>query len=56
MADRLHNPDFAAYAELCGASRDPRSSADEDSTTRCAAALAHHGPALVGVHTDPDLV
>jgi len=51
----LHNPDFAAYAELCGAhGRRVTDSADLD--VAIAAALAHRGPALVEVIADPDLV
>jgi thiamine pyrophosphate-dependent acetolactate synthase large subunit-like protein len=51
----LHNPDFAEYARLCGAlglrveGRDGLG----DALTR---ALAHDGPALVHVVTDPELV
>ncbi|MEO6467608.1 MAG: thiamine pyrophosphate-binding protein, partial [Acidimicrobiia bacterium] len=51
----LLNPDFAAYAELCGALGIRVTSADQldDALTR---ALAHDGPALVCVITDPELV
>ena len=51
----LHNPDFAAFAQLCGAAGYRVSSAGElaDSLT---AALAHPGPALVEVVADPLLV
>ncbi len=51
----LHNPDFAAYAELCGALGVRVSAADEldDALAR---ALGHDGPALVEVVCDPDLV
>ncbi len=51
----LHNPNFADYAELCGAKgvrvteRDQLDDALQD-------ALAHPGPALVEVITDADLV
>lgn len=51
----LHNPDFAAYAELCGAlgvEVTSRAGLDE----ALARAIAHDGPALVSVHTDPELV
>ncbi|MDZ4825680.1 MAG: thiamine pyrophosphate-binding protein [Actinomycetota bacterium] len=51
----LHNPDFAAYAHLCGALGvrvTDRSDLDEALT----AALTHDGPALVEVMTDADLV
>jgi pyruvate oxidase len=51
----LHNPDFAAFAELCGARgfqvRTPDGLADA-----LTAALAHPGPALVEVVADPLLV
>lgn len=51
----LHNPDFAAYAELCGAhGRRVTDPADLDDAL--ATALAHPGPALVEVVADPDLV
>jgi thiamine pyrophosphate-dependent acetolactate synthase large subunit-like protein len=51
----LHNPDFAQYAQLCGAYGvrvDDRSQLDES----LAGALAHDGPALVHIVTDPELV
>ena len=51
----LHNPDFAAYAELCGAmgiAVHTRAELD-DALTR---AIAHDGPALVAITTDPELV
>ena len=51
----LHNPGFASFAELCGAMgqqvTDTRELDDAVS-----AALAHRGPALVEVMTDPLLV
>jgi len=51
----LHNPDFAAYADLCGARGwSVRTAADLGPAL--AAALAHPGPSLVHVHADPDLV
>ena len=51
----LHNPDFAAFAQLCGAAgfRVDDSSGLEAALT---AALAHPGPALVEVVSDPLLV
>jgi Thiamine pyrophosphate-requiring enzymes [acetolactate synthase, pyruvate dehydrogenase (cytochrome), glyoxylate carboligase, phosphonopyruvate decarboxylase] len=51
----LLNPDFAAYAELCGAMGIRVTSADQldDALAR---AIAHDGPALVSVITDPELV
>ena len=51
----LHNPDFAAYAQLCGAHGvrvTDRSQLDD----ALRGALAHEGPALVEVMTDADLV
>jgi thiamine pyrophosphate-dependent acetolactate synthase large subunit-like protein len=51
----LHNPSFAAYAEISGALGirvDDKSQLD-DAIGR---ALAHDGPALVEVIADPDLV
>ena len=51
----LHNPDFAAYARLCGAHGVRVTRADElDGALK--EALAHPGPALVAVVTDPELV
>jgi thiamine pyrophosphate-dependent acetolactate synthase large subunit-like protein/nitrite reductase/ring-hydroxylating ferredoxin subunit len=55
----LLNPDFAAYAELCGALGIRVDSADElDAALRKALdhALDHRGPALVAVTCDADLV
>ena len=51
----LHNPDFAEYARLCGAygERVEACAALDGALTR---ALAHDGPALVHVVTDPELV
>jgi len=51
----LHNPDFAAYAELCGALGIRVDHADQldDALRR---ALDHEGPALVDVICDPELV
>jgi thiamine pyrophosphate-dependent acetolactate synthase large subunit-like protein len=51
----LHNPDFAGFAELCGAKGIRVTSRDElDAAMR--AALDHPGPALVDVITDPLLL
>jgi thiamine pyrophosphate-dependent acetolactate synthase large subunit-like protein/nitrite reductase/ring-hydroxylating ferredoxin subunit len=51
----LHNPEFAAYAQLCGAfGRRVTNAAELDDAL--AAAFAHDGPALVEVVTDADLV
>ena len=51
----LHNPDFSRYAELCGALGVRVSSAEmlDEALTR---ALAHPGPSLVEVLTDPELI
>ena len=51
----LHNPDFAKYAELCGA-RGIRVSAKDQLDEAMAAALAHEGPALVEILTDAELM
>ncbi|MEM6457433.1 MAG: thiamine pyrophosphate-dependent enzyme, partial [Acidobacteriota bacterium] len=47
----LHNPDFAAYARLCGA-HGVRVERVDQLDDALAAALAHAGPALVEVMTD----
>jgi thiamine pyrophosphate-dependent acetolactate synthase large subunit-like protein len=51
----LHNPNFAEYAQVCGAhgTRVTDASQLDDAL---AIAFAHDGPALVEVMTDPDLV
>jgi thiamine pyrophosphate-dependent acetolactate synthase large subunit-like protein len=51
----LHNPDFAAFARLCGAAGYRVSSADQLAPA-LAEALAQPGPALVEVVADPLLV
>jgi len=51
----LHNPEFAAYAQLCGAHGE-RVTRREQLDDALARAFAHDGPALVEVITDPDLV
>lgn len=51
----LRNPDFAAFAELCGA-RGFRVTDPADLDAAIAAALAHPGPALVEVVTNALLV
>ncbi|MDW3219833.1 MAG: thiamine pyrophosphate-binding protein [Acidimicrobiales bacterium] len=51
----LHNPSFAAFAELCGAKGFRVTSLDELDAA-LADALAHNGPALVEVITDALLV
>ena len=51
----LHNPDFAQYAELCGAlGIRVTDAAQLDAALE--RAFAHDGPALVEVMTDPELV
>jgi thiamine pyrophosphate-dependent acetolactate synthase large subunit-like protein len=51
----LHNPDFAALAELCGAKGWRVTGVDQlDDALR--AAIAHDGPALVDVVTDVALI
>ncbi len=51
----LHNPNFAEYAELCGA-RGVRVTEGRDLDRALGEALAHDGPALVEIVTDADLV
>jgi pyruvate oxidase len=51
----LHNPDFAAFAQLCGA-QGHRVDRVDQLDVALAAALAHPGPALVEVVADPLLV
>mgnify|MGYP001822914781 FL=1 len=51
----LHNPEFAAYAELCGAMGIRVTKAD-DLDAAFEKALSHPGPALVEVMTDAELV
>ncbi len=51
----LHNPDFAAYANLCGAmgiSVKEKNELEEALTK----ALAHDGPSLVEIHSDAELI
>ena len=52
---QLHNPDFSQWAQLCGALGIRVTAAAEldDALTR---ALAHDGPSLVEVMTDPELI
>jgi len=50
----LRNPDFAAYANLCGA-LGVRVEAASDLDAALRRALAHAGPSLVEVLTDPEL-
>jgi pyruvate oxidase len=51
----LHNPDFAAYATLCGAMgiSVKRKEELEEALTK---ALAHDGPSLVEIHSDAELI
>lgn len=51
----LVNPDFAAFAGLCGA-LGVSVATRVDLDRALAQALAHRGPALVHVHTDVGLV
>jgi thiamine pyrophosphate-dependent acetolactate synthase large subunit-like protein len=51
----LVNPDFAAYAESCGA-LGIRVTAAADLDDALARALAHQGPSLVEIITDPNLI
>lgn len=51
----LHNPELAVFAELCGA-RGFRVTDPGNLDAAIAAALAHPGPALVEVVTNPMLV
>ena len=52
---QLHNPNFAEYAELCGALgiRVTEASQLDDAIGR---ALEHGGPSMIEVVADPDLV
>jgi thiamine pyrophosphate-dependent acetolactate synthase large subunit-like protein len=51
----LHNPEFAAYAQLCGAHGE-RVTDPKALEGALAAAFGYDGPALVEVMTDADLV
>jgi thiamine pyrophosphate-dependent acetolactate synthase large subunit-like protein len=51
----LHNPDFAAYALLCGA-LGVRVTTAAELDDALALAFAHRGPALVEVLADPELI
>ncbi len=51
----LHNPDFSKYAELCGA-KGIRVSDKSELAAALAQALAHPGPALVEILSDPVLI
>jgi thiamine pyrophosphate-dependent acetolactate synthase large subunit-like protein/CDGSH-type Zn-finger protein len=51
----LHNPDFAEYAKLCGG-HGVRVNKPAELDDALAAAIAHPGPALVEVVSDPELI
>ncbi|QBG49114.1 thiamine pyrophosphate-binding protein [Verrucomicrobia bacterium S94] len=51
----LHNPDFSAYAEICGA-KGFRVEKVDAITEAVQAALDHDGPALVEIMCDPELI
>ncbi|MCH7789273.1 MAG: Rieske 2Fe-2S domain-containing protein [Acidobacteria bacterium] len=51
----LHNPNFAAFAELCGG-RGLRVERGDELAEKLAEALAHNGPSLVEIVADVDLV
>ena len=51
----LHNPSFAAYANLCGGKGIPVKSTDK-LRPALEEALAHDGPSLVEIVTDADLI
>lgn len=51
----LHNPSFAAYAKLCGGTGIRVTKADQ-LLSAFNDALAHPGPAIVEIITDPDLI
>jgi thiamine pyrophosphate-dependent acetolactate synthase large subunit-like protein len=51
----LHNPDFSAFARNCGAHGVRVTRADQLDAA-LAEAVAHAGPAMVEVMTDPDLI
>jgi thiamine pyrophosphate-dependent acetolactate synthase large subunit-like protein len=51
----LHNPDFSAYAELCGA-LGSRVTEGDQLDEALATALVHDGPALVEILTDVELI
>ena len=51
----LHNPSFAAYANLCGGKGFRVKTAEQLEST-FAEALAHPGPALIEIITDADLI
>jgi len=54
-ATELHNPDFARYAENCGA-LGLRVTQASELEGALGEALRHHGPSLVSIQTDPALL
>ncbi len=54
-ATSLHNPNFAEYAEICGAFGRRVTDLSELESAICDA-VAHEGPALVEIMTDSELV
>jgi thiamine pyrophosphate-dependent acetolactate synthase large subunit-like protein len=51
----LHNPDFAEYANLCGAIG-VSVKRKEDLEEALTKALAYDGPSLVEIHSDAELI
>lgn len=51
----LHNPNFAQYANLCGA-LGISVRKQEELDTAISQALAHHGTSLVEIHSDVELI
>lgn len=51
----LHNPSFSAFAKLCGGHGTKVTKAEQLGQA-LSAALAHKGPALVEIMSDPDLI
>jgi len=51
----LHNPNFSEYAKVCGA-KGFRVEKQEDLADAIKTALAHNGPALVEIISDPELI
>ena len=55
MLFRSHNPDFAEFAKLCGG-HGARVTQLKELDGALAAAIAHAGPALVEIVSDPELI
>ena len=51
----LHNPDFAEYAKLCGG-HGIRVTNPSELDDALAAGIAHSGPSLVEIVSDPELI